>query len=351
MTSTLSIAAAVLGFSLLIIVHEAGHAFVARRLGMRVVRFSVGFGPVLASFRARGIEYALSALPLGGYVRIAGMSPGDDVDPSDRGAYCNQHAWRRFLVIVTGPGMNWLAAVALGAALVATVGLRTPDPSSRVGALLPGWPAAEAGLAPGDRVDAVAGTPVQTWEDLVREIRRHPGERIDLAVVRGEGREAGAMTIALTPRDDQGIGRAGFQRAARVDRRSFPAALAGGVARTNEGLAGQLAGFAQVFSRRRASDLSGPVGIAQELFQGARSGTATFLTLLWNLSIALALLNLLPLPSLDGGRLVFLAYEIVTRRRVNERVENLVHLAGFVALLALILAVTVFGDLARLFHR
>jgi len=350
-TSVLSIAAAVLGFSVLIVVHEAGHAWVARRLGMRVDRFSVGFGPVLWSFRRRGIEFCLSALPLGGYVKIAGMAPGEEIDPADPAAYCNQPAWRRFLAIAAGPTMNWLVAVLLAAALISTVGLRTADPASRVGELKPGWPAAEAGLQGGDRIDAVAGVPVRTWDELVAQIRLHPGERVSLAVVRGDGERARALALELTPRAEGGMGRAGFGPAILLEQRPLPAALGVAVVRTNQGLGQQLAGFVQVIQRRRASDLSGPVGIAQELFQGARSGTATFLTMLWGLSIALALLNLLPLPALDGGRLVFLVYEIVTRRRVNERVENVVHLAGFVALLALMLAVTVFGDLARFLKR
>ena len=350
MTTALAIVAAVLAVSLLIIVHEAGHFLAARRFGMRVERFSVGFGPVLAAFRRGETEFAISALPLGGYVRISGMAPGDDVAPGDSRAYANQAAWRRFLVILAGPGMNYVSAVAIAAVLLATVGLRAADPAARVGALVPGMPAAEAGLRPGDRIVSVAGTPVDTFTDLVAELRRHPGERIALEVERGQP-EATRLTVAITPRDEGGVGRVGFQQAQVVVRRDPLGAIAEGVARTNAGAAAQLAAFGSVFTGRQKAELSGPVGIAQELVRGAHEGPEPFLALVWTISIVLAILNLLPWPALDGGRLVFLLWEMVTRRRVNERVESIVHFAGMVALVVLILAVTVFKDFARLLGR
>jgi len=349
-TTALAIVAAVLAVSLLIIVHEAGHFLAARRFGMRVERFSVGFGPVLAAFRRGETEFAISALPLGGYVRISGMAPGDDVAPGDPRAYANQAAWRRFLVILAGPGMNYVSAVAIAAVLLATVGLRAADPAARVGALVPGMPAAEAGLRPGDRIVSVAGTPVDAFTDLVAELRRHPGERIALEVERGQP-EATRLTVAITPRDEGGVGRVGFQQAQVVVRREPLGAIAEGVARTNAGAAAQLAAFGSVFTGRQKAELSGPVGIAQELVRGAHEGPEPFLALVWTISIVLAILNLLPWPALDGGRLVFLLWEMVTRRRVNERVESIVHFAGMVALVVLILAVTVFKDFARLLGR
>jgi regulator of sigma E protease len=351
MTTVLAVLAAVLAVSLLIIVHEAGHFLAARRFGMRVERFSVGFGPVIAAFRRRDTEFAISALPLGGYVRIAGMSPGDDVAPGDGGAYANQSAWRRFLVILAGPAMNYLTAIVIAAALLATVGLRAPDPAARVGALVPGMPAAEAGLATGDLVESVAGVPVGSFASLVEELRRHPGETIPLVILRGEGETSRRLTIDVTPRDEGGVGRVGFSQGAAVVRRGPGQAVTEGFARTNAAAGAQLAAFGHLFSGKGKAELSGPVGIAQELVRGARQGAEPFLALVWTISIVLAILNLLPVPALDGGRLVFLLWEIVTRRRVNERVENVVHLAGFVALLVLILAVTVFGDLRRLLGR
>jgi regulator of sigma E protease len=349
MTTALAIAAAVLAVSLLIVVHEAGHYLAARRFGMRVERFSIGFGPVLLSFRHRDTEFAISALPLGGYVKISGMAPGEDVDPADRSFYSNQPAWRRFLVILAGPAMNYGTAILIAWGLLASLGLRAPDPAPRVGALVEGMPAAEAGLRPGDRIAAVAGRPVDSWMELVGELQRHPGEEIVLQIVRGEGPATERLALPITPRDDGGVGRVGFQQSTVVVRTGPGEALVEGVRRTNANAAMQLRAFASVFSQRQR--VEGPVGIARELVRGARAGVEPFLGLVWTISVVLAILNLLPIPALDGGRLVFLGYELVTRRRVNERIEGWLHFIGFVLLVGLILAVTVFGDLPRLFGR
>ena len=349
MTQALAIVAAVLAVSLLIVIHEAGHFLAARRFGMRVERFSVGFGPVLLAFRRGGTEFAISALPLGGYVKIAGMGPGEAEDASDRALFANQAAWRRFLVILAGPAMNYVAAILVAWGLLASIGLRAADPGTRLGAPVPGMPAEAAGLRPGDRVAAVAGKPVETWDALVGELQRHPGERIVLDVVRGEGGAAARLALPITPKDDGGVGRIGVERGSVLVRMGVGEAAVEAVRRTNGNAGAQLAAFGSLFTKRQR--VEGPVGIARQLVRGARDGMEPFLGLVWTISVVLAILNLLPVPALDGGRLAFLAYEIVARRRVSEKVEGYVHFAGFVLLVGLILAVTVFGDLPRLLGR
>jgi regulator of sigma E protease len=140
-------------------------------------------------------------------------------------------------------------------------------------------------------------------------------------------------------------------QAARVIRAGPAEALLAGLRVTNQRAGEILSGLGQMVTGRQRAELRGPLGIAQEMARSARAGAAPFITIVWFISIALGLFNLLPLPALDGGRLVFLVYEIVTRKRVNQRVENIVHLAGFVALFGLLIAVTLFGDLARIFRR
>ena len=352
MTTALAIVAAVLSVSLLIIVHEAGHYLAARRFGMGVERFSVGFGPVLFAFRRGGTEFAVSALPLGGYVKIAGMAPGEAKESSDRRLFANQPAWRRFVVILAGPAMNYLAAVLVAWGLLATLGLRAPDASARVGGLVPGMPAEAAGLQPGDRITSVAGKPVATWAELVAELQRRPGQEVTLELLRGEESAAQRLAVAITPRDVGGVGRVGVAQPTVLVRKGPGEALVEGIRRTNASAALQLQAFGSLFSRKqRLEGVEGPVGIARQLVRGAQAGIEPFLGLVWTISVVLAILNLLPFPALDGGRLVFLGYEIVTRRRVNEQVEHVFHLVGFFILVGLILAVTVFGDLPRLFGR
>jgi regulator of sigma E protease len=342
----LSIIAAILAVSGLIVLHEAGHMWAARWLGMRVERFSVGFGPVLWSTTRGNTEYAVSALPLGGYVKIAGMAASEEVSPDDATAYCNQPAWRRVLVLAAGPGANYLVALLLAIGLLASVGLPAPDGSSRVGDLTPGMPGALAGLQPGDLIVTVAGKPVGDWNGLVAELQRHPGQEIVLDVERGT--PAQRQVLRLTPKDDGGVGRVGFRPFA-VSRRLGPLdAVVEGFQATNSRAWANLAGLAQVVKREQKAELAGPLGIGQELVRGARLGLDRFLTIVWNVSIALALLNLLPLPALDGGRLVFIAIEVVIRRRISERIEGIVHGLGFAALLLMLVWVTIFGDLARM---
>jgi regulator of sigma E protease len=337
----------VLAFGALVVVHELGHFAAARAFGMRVERFSVGFGPVVLRRVRSGTEWVVSAVPFGGYVRIAGMAPGDDVREGDPGAYANQAAWRRFVVILAGPAMNWLAAVVLAFAMILTLGFHEPDPAAAVGEVVPASAAARAGLRSGDRVVAIDGRPVSRWEELVAAVVASPGRPLALDVERGGER----VRLQATPEDAGGRGRLGVGPATRVVRAAPAGAVAAALERTNARAWQTLAGLGQVFSGRQRAELRGPVGIAQEMARSARAGAAEFLSMVWFISIVLAMFNLLPIPALDGGRLVFLGYEIVTRRRVNQRVESAVHLAGFVAIFGLILAVTVFGDLARLLRR
>jgi len=339
----------VLAFGLLIVIHELGHFLVARWSGMRVERFSVGYGPVLWSRKRGETEWAVSAVPFGGYVRIAGMNPGEDIPAGDTSAYANQPAWRRFAVIVAGPAMNYVFAVLLAVALIATFGFREPDPTPTVGEVIPGSPAEQAGLQPGDRVVDVDGQPVETWRDLVAAVVARPGRAVAFRVRRGDAAEP--ITVTATPADQGGRGRLGVGPALREVRAAPGQALRHGFRITNEKGGEILAGLGQMVTGRQRAELRGPIGIAEEMAKSARAGAAPFLTMVWFISIVLALFNLLPIPALDGGRLVFLVYEIVARRRVDQRVESFVHLVGFVLLFGLLLAVTLFGDLARLLGR
>ena len=348
----LSIALAILAFGLLIVIHELGHYLAARWSGMRVERFSVGFGPVIWSRRRGDTEWAVSAVPLGGYVKIAGMAPGEEIAADDRSAYSHQPAWRRFLVILAGPAMNYLLAVVLAAGLIATLGLREPDSTSTLGDIIGGGAAERAGLRPGDRIVGAAGAPVADWMALVQAVRAHPGQDLPLVVERA-GSPAGSPPVEMTirPDDSGGIGKAGIAPSLRAVRAGPIDAVGMAFQKTNDKAGEILGGLGQVVTRKQKAELQGPLGIAQEMTRSARAGAAPFLMMVWLISLMLAIFNFLPLPALDGGRLVFLVYEIVARRPVNQKVEAVIHTLGFLALLALLLGITVFGDLPRLFRR
>jgi regulator of sigma E protease len=343
---------AVFGFGLLIVVHELGHYLVARLFGMRVERFSVGFGPVLWSRRRGDTDWAISAVPLGGYVKIAGMAPGEEIAPGDPGAFCNQPAWRRFLVILAGPATNYAFALVLAIGLVATLGLWAPNPSPVVGEVLPGGAAMRGGLAPGDRVLSADGRPIDTWAALVEAVRGSPGRDLPLEVRRADAPEgAPPVRVVVRPDDAGGIGKLGMTPGLLPVRAGPVEAVVLGFHRTNQRAVAIVTDLGRVITGKQKGEMMGPVGIAQEMARSARAGAGPFLMLLWLISIMLAIFNFLPFPALDGGRLAFLGYEIVARRPANQKVESWIHAIGFVVLLALLLGVTVFGDLPRLLRR
>jgi regulator of sigma E protease len=285
-------------------------------------------------------------------VKTAGMAPGEEIAADDRSAYSHQPAWRRFIVILAGPAMNYLLAVVLAAGLIATMGLREPDSTSTIGDVIGGGAAERAGLRPGDRVVGAAGAPVDGWTALVAAVRAHPGRDLSLQVERS-GAPVGSPPVAMTirPDDSGGIGKAGIGPHLRAVQAGPAEAVAMAFQKTNDKAGEILGGLGQVVTRKQKAELQGPLGIAQEMTRSARAGAAPFLMMVWLISLMLAIFNFLPLPALDGGRLVFLVYEIVARRPVNQKAEAVIHTVGFLALIALLLGVTVFGDLPRLFRR
>jgi regulator of sigma E protease len=232
------------------------------------------------------------------------------------------------------------------------MGLREPDLSSVIGDVISGGAAERAGLRSGDRVVSAGGAPVDGWKGLVEAVRSHPGQDLPLGVFRA-GAAPGSVpeTLLLRPDDAGGIGKAGIAPNLRAVHAGLLESVAMGFRRTNDKAAEILAGLGQVVTRKQKAELQGPLGIAQEMTRSARAGAAPFLMMVWLISIMLAIFNFLPLPALDGGRLIFLGYEMVTRRPVNQKVEAVIHTVGFVLLFGLLIGVTLFGDLPRLLRR
>jgi regulator of sigma E protease len=326
----------VLAVALLILIHEIGHFAVARLFGMRVKRFSIGFFKPLIEWRPRGGEtvYSIGAVPLGGYVAIDGLGPEDEVDPEDRRSYANQPAVARLAMIVAGPLANFLAAAVVYVVLF-NVGFPAPVSTPHVGGVADGRPARAAGLRPGDLITTVAGEPVETWNEMAREVRRHRGTQIPLDVRRG------AETVRLLVTPDPRSGIIGVTPATRLERTRPLESVGAGIATAALSTAGMaLLIWHMATGERSTEDVSGPVGIVQIIIDAWREGWRAILALVAQLSISLCIFNFLPIPALDGGRVVFLAIEAVSRRRVNRTVEGYVHAAGFLLLIGLLLLVT-----------
>jgi regulator of sigma E protease len=353
----------IIAVGFLIVVHEGGHYFVARWCQMRIERFSIGFGPGILKKTSKktGTVFQIAPIPFGGFVEIRGMNIAEDVDPDDQHAYPNRPAWQRFVTIFAGPATNYLSAIALAMALYTCHGADSKQ-FAAVADVLPDYDA-HGKLASGDRILAVDRVPylMTSGPTLPERINAAKGAPVTLTIER----DGVQRDVQITPRRDNEafeparaqlgeLARAApalgplttqllatmpaptwrigvVQQFAVVKVGVFEAgkqALWYPVAQTKQ-IGGMLYGI--VFGSEKA-DPGGPIRMVEEFHRAFSSSWTHGIQLVMALSVYLGLFNLLPIPALDGGRLVFLAYELVTRRRANPKIEAMVHMAGIMAL-------------------
>jgi regulator of sigma E protease len=330
---------AIVGLGLLIVLHEGGHFLVARLCGMKVERFSIGFGPTLIGFKRWGTLFQIAPIPLGGFVQITGMNPNEEFDPKDPYVYPNRPTWMRFATIVAGPAANYLTAILLMLFTVLTFGTLTSTKTQRVLEPVPGKPAAAAGMQSGDILVEANGQPVSADAPISDIIRAGQGKPVTVKVLR----DGQPLTFTVTPeKQSSGVYQIGIQ-IGPVNTR-VPAgvgtALKEAVVYPYYTTLGILGGLYDMIRGRVHADLSGPIGITKQIAKAVKRGPDEFLGIIALLSVYLGLFNLLPLPALDGGRALFLAIESVTRRRVNPRLEATVHTVGRVVLLGVLVLVS-----------
>ena len=415
----------------LVFVHELGHFLAARRLGVRVLTFSLGFGPKLLKVRRGDTEYCVSVIPLGGYVKMAGENP-DDPRTGRPDEFLSKTKWERFQILIMGPAMNIILAVVV-MAIVLAQGAEVPiyqDQPPVVGAVTPGSPAERAGIQRGDLILTVAGDDVETWDDLFIAVGTRPDRDVSLTLVRGgqtqtvslrtesETRfEIGnigvlpdinpivASVIAGTPAERAGLKAGDVVLAVNgermVTRTQFIEAISRNPEREiemtiergeqqlqvratpyKEGDRGMLGLYVseptrsftpgpleaiQLSVQRNIEfsglifktlgglfvgetsprQLMGPVAIAQLSGESAQAGWIALFTLMASISLNLGLLNLLPIPVLDGGHILIMALEGVARRDFSMAVKEKMLLAGFVLLMMLMVTV-IYNDLTRI---
>jgi regulator of sigma E protease len=327
----------------LIAPHEAGHFLVAKLFKVRVIEFSIGAGTKLLSFTRGGTLYALRLLPILGYVRMGGMEAGDFAEPN---GFHSRSPWQRIAILVAGPVANFLVAMVL----VTGIGLTqlNTDPGKVLG-VVTGTPAAAAGMQPGDSIRTVNGRPFSVPGMLLNEEAAHPGAPLVLTGVHANGKP---FTYEVTPNCTAsgacqiGVGlprRLSTAGTAITDGVTFPVVAIGQIV---SGLDSLITG--QVKGGLLGPDgLTGPVGIATITAQSVNQGWLNYIFLIAILSVALGFTNLLPIPALDGGRIVVALIEWVRRRPFDRKNELNVQRWGLVALLALAGVIT-FLDIQRL---
>lgn len=327
---------------LLVAFHELGHLLFARLFKVRVDKFAVGFGPPLLSFKARGIDWMIGAIPLGGYVRIRGMNPHED-GAEDADSFAKARSWKRALILGGGSFANYLLAVGLMFMLLLT-GTSMPVPNA-VGTVLPGTEAARAQLLAGDLIVAINGQRVTEWTDIVEKVNESPNTALTFTITR----EAVTQDLILRPRPDtDGVGRIGITQKRQLRQHGAGEALVLAFADVHGRVTETFRLLGRLLSGKKGVQLASPVLIVKQGADAASFGADAFLRLVVGLSIALAIFNLLPVPALDGGRLLFVAIEAATGRPVNPKFETLLHTFGFLALITLLIFVAM-RDVVNLF--
>lgn len=342
----------------LIFFHELGHFLMARVLGMGVSTFSLGFGPKILKHKFGKTEYALSLVPLGGYVALVGESDAADIPQgfSMGESFALRPAWQRLLVIAAGPVANILLAWILCWILAFCWG--NPIIQPVIGGVLPDSPAFRAGLAAGDRIESIDGRQIASWEQMSEAINASAGKPMRLEVIR-PGEENGPVMLELTAEkstrktifgEDETAWLIGVRAGNAVSTvpEPFWAAAKAGVLQTWHMVTLTWQSFVKLAQRVVPLDqVGGPIMIAQMVGEQAHHGLAGLLALTALISVNLGILNLLPIPVLDGGQILFCLYEMIFRRPVPVRAQEYATRVGLALLLGLMVLAT-FNDIWRL---
>lgn len=315
---------AVLIFCLLIFVHELGHFTAAKAVGIRVNEFSIGMGPALFHFGKGETRYSLKIFPIGGSVNLEGM----EEDSDDPRSFNNKSALQRSLVLIAGSFMNLITTVILITIIALAIGMT----SNVIDQVTEGLPAEAAGLLPGDRILMIDETKVDSWGDVTNTLSESEEDTVTLLVERGSER---VTLISGVKTNDEGRKIIGItSRLEHSPARAFAAGITGTWDWTKSML-----GYLKLLFTGGGSmnDLVGPVGIVSIINDQAKMGILYIANLTALISLNLAIVNMLPFPALDGGRLLFLVIRSITGARISDAIEARIHFAGLMLLFALMI--------------
>lgn len=339
-------------FGPLVFFHEFGHFIVARLFGVGVDKFSLGFGKRLWGKKVGRTEYCISAVPLGGYVKMVGEDPEVEVSPEDLAvSFTHAHVLKRMAIVAAGPIFNYVLALAIFFGVFLTYGVPVLKPA--VGKVSANMPAEEAGIQAGDLITAINGTEVETWVEMVEIISLCNGKDLDITVLRN-GSE---LKFRLTPHTkikkmfDAEVKQymIGIESAERgfLKKLTIPEAAAESFIETYRKVRTIFVILGRLISGEESSkSIGGPILIAEMAGHHAKQGIVHLIMFIAMLSLMLAILNLLPIPILDGGHLLFFTIEAVVRKPLNAKMREIAQLAGLF-LLVMIMALAFYNDIAR----
>lgn len=338
----LTILATIFVFGIIVFIHEFGHFITAKASGMRVDEFAIGFGPAIAKKRKGETLYSIRAIPLGGYNKIAGMDPEEPLD--DR-SFLNKPVWKRFIVIAAGAVFNFLLAIVIFFMIYDVNGIQTPSMEPVVGNMMSNSPAMTAHMTVNDRIVSINGKPVNEWTDISKSLQGTANTLVPIVV----NRDGVNQELTVIPEAVGNDGRAviGINPVMNSMPLNVAEAVVQSLHTTGFVLVSMVDGIWSMITGHTNAELAGPIGVAQMAGQVAESGFANLLQFTALLSLNLGVINLLPIPALDGGHLIVLIIEGITRRRLPAKALQYIQMTGIVILLALFVYATT-HDISRL---
>lgn len=350
----------ILVLGLLIFVHELGHFLFAKFFGIRVLKFSLGFGPKVMGKTFGETEYVISAFPLGGFVKMFGENPDEQqIEAEERAvSFAHKPVWQRFLVVFAGPLFNLLFAVVLFFMVFLFVGIPTSIDTTRIGKVNENSPAALAGMQVGDIILHIDDRETLGWMDVLEAVKNSQGNPIRVGIKRGRDR----LTLEIVPAIDTVKNVFGEEVEQRFmigimkaddltyEKTNFIGALKRAFLQTWMYISLTVMGFIKIIQQVvPASEIGGPILIAQIAGEQMRAGWLNLIYFMSLLSVNLGILNLLPIPVLDGGHLFFLSIEGLRRKPLNERAQIVAQQVG-IGLLGTLMIFVFYNDIVRLFH-
>ena len=341
----LTIFSIIITFGLVIFFHELGHLIAAKRMGVRVEKFSLGFGPEWLGFTKGGTRYVVSLIPVGGYVKMAGEHPGEKRQGTPD-EFLSQKWWRRILIVASGPAMNFILAIVIFSLMAFFVGIMIPHyESTEVGSVIPEMPAEKAGVLEKDKIISIDGKEVNNWNEMAEIIHSQPGEEISVKILRGKEE----ILLKIIPQYDEvrGVGLIGIGPAWHTRRYNFISSIFAGFQQTAFLIVLTLKYIWLMLLGAVKPAVTGPVGIAQMVAQVARTGVYQLLSLIALISAEIGLFNLFPIPLLDGGHATFYLVEGITGKPVDEKKMRIAQAIG-AAIIVFLLVLVTYQDILRL---
>jgi len=336
----------------MVMVHEFGHFIVAKKAGIKVLEFAFGIGPKIFGIQGKETLYSIRIFPLGGFVRFLSAEELEEQDKNYQGELYNRSfesktIFQRMSVIVAGSFMNFILGAVLFITIFAWFGMPVASDENIIGSVMEDKPAAAFGLVAGDRILAINGIETPDWKSITEQIHSKPGETIDFKIEKGDTKEI--VNLEIIPEYDQQTDRGliGIMPEVNNTKVSVFEAAKLGLQQTVDFTKMIIVYIVQMITGEMPVELGGPVAVAQVIGEGARQGLSNLLGLTAILSIQFGILNLLPIPALDGGQLTVLVYEGIRRKPLSAEKKGWIQLAGFVLLISLMLAVT-YQDILRI---